>query len=252
MFMATSRNLVFISGTSKGLGKALLEKYLNEGDFVFHISRSPSTSQHANQKHFQYSVSDWEHIEPILQEFYHFSQTEQFKEILLINNAGKLGEAKALHHIPIKDIVDTINVNLTSAMAWISLFLEKFSESEYPLSIINISSGAAKSSIHGWSVYSASKAGLDRMTQTVALETSTRKARTQVYSIYPGVIDTDMQAEIRDSKLVDFPNRENFILLKTKGNLSTAQDVANKIHYLAHSIRPTSGSILDVRDIDLG
>jgi NAD(P)-dependent dehydrogenase (short-subunit alcohol dehydrogenase family) len=61
--------------------------------------------------------------------------------------------------------------------------------------IVNVSSGAAARPIPGWSAYCAAKAGLDMFTQVVALEVQDSNIR--VNALYPGLVDTDMQADIR-------------------------------------------------------
>jgi benzil reductase ((S)-benzoin forming) len=248
--MESSNKLILLTGSSKGLGNALLAKYLSEGDHVFHISRSKHESNEANQFHQQHSVTDWEQLAQTLIEFREYAAKHSFSEIVLINNAGILGTANSLDKVPVSDIANTINVNLTSPMVLISLFVKEFKESNYALSIVNISSGAAHSAIHGWAAYSASKAGMDMMTKTVSLELESREAPTRVYSIYPGVIDTGMQAQIRSTEPADFPSRQKFIDLKVDGNLSSSEEVAKKIHYLAHTLRPISGSIVDIREIE--
>jgi benzil reductase ((S)-benzoin forming) len=67
-------------------------------------------------------------------------------------------------------------------------------------------------------------------------------------SLAPGVIDTDMQSELRDSNVQVFPDQPRFAAMKNEGKLSSAADAASKV--LAFLDRPDFGShsVADVRD----
>ena len=66
--------------------------------------------------------------------------------------------------------------------------------------VVNISSGAASSPYAGWSVYCASKAGLDHFTRCVGLEQRGQAFPVTCIALAPGVIDTGMQEVIRASR----------------------------------------------------
>lgn len=247
----TSKKLVVLTGSSSGIGKALLELYLAQGHRVFHFSRSASSLSDTNQVHFQHSITDFQKLQESFATIVTQTKNEVYEEIVLINNAGQIGSAKAIQDQSSEEIKETLEVNLTGAMVCTSQFISSFNYRKEPLVIVNISSGAAQRAIHGWSAYSASKAGMDAMSKTVALELSKRVPAARVYSIYPGVVDTAMQAQIRQASKKDFPAIERFIELKNKGELSQSDIVAQKIAYIAHEAKPESGSILDVRQFDL-
>lgn len=63
--------------------------------------------------------------------------------------------------------------------------------------IVNVSSGAAHAPREGWTAYCSAKAGLFMMTRGLALEYGERGVA--VYGLQPGLIDTGMQASIRQS-----------------------------------------------------
>ena len=70
----------------------------------------------------------------------------------------------------------------------------------------------------------------------------------RVCSLAPGVIDTDMQVQLRGADVSQFPDQAMFADLHTKGQLSSADDAA--AHILAYLARPDFGSepVADVRD----
>ena len=103
--------------------------------------------------------------------------------------------------------------------------------------IVHISSGAARNPYAGWSVYCATKAALDMHARAVQLDAV---AGLRVASLAPGVIDTDMQAQIRASAEGDFPLRERFEALKRDGQLASADDVARRL--VAHVLSDAFGA----------
>ena len=74
--------------------------------------------------------------------------------------------------------------------------------------------------------YCAAKAGMDLFTQAVALEQAGLANPARVESMAPGVIDTDMQAELRAADPVLFPERERFLQMQAQGALVSPQDCA--------------------------
>ena len=100
----------------------------------------------------------------------------------------------------------------------------------------------------GSASYCAAKAGLDHLARAVALEEAALPNGARIVSLAPGVIDTDMQAQLRDSDPALFPERERFIGLKTGGQLDSPDQAAAKlIRYLDRSDFG-SNPVADVRD----
>ena len=105
-------------------------------------------------------------------------------------------------------------------------------------------SGAAPCA--GWSVYSATKAALDHHARSAALDAV---PHVRVASMAPGVIDTDMQTEIRASAPDKFPLLPQFQALKRDGLLSTPEACAQKILRYLLSDDFSNGAIVDVREM---
>ena len=129
-----------------------------------------------------------------------------------------------------------------------NLFIKHTKDLSCIKQVINISSGAAVKPYEGWSVYCASKAALDMFTKTVAKEQIEKSNGVDCISLYPGVVDTSMQAQIRASNEANFKNLQRFIDLKTRNELFTTTYVAEVIYALLEAKKLTNGSIYDIRN----
>jgi len=115
--------------------------------------------------------------------------------------------------------------------------------------IVNISSGAGRRPIFGWSAYCAAKAGLDMASRTVALECQSRGLAVEVTSLAPGVIDTAMQGTVRAASSEDFVDVERFRQMKAEGTLRRADDVAADILRLEAEGRLGKDPVQDLREL---
>ena len=97
-------------------------------------------------------------------------------------------------------------------------------------------------------IYCAAKAGMDHFTRCLALEEALKPDGARVCSLAPGVIDTDMQVQLRGAASTAFPDVGNFIGLKDKGLLSSPDGAAAQV--LGYLDRPDFGAnpVADVRD----
>jgi len=89
---------------------------------------------------------------------------------------------------------------------------------------------------------------MDHFTRCVALEEALKPNGATVCALAPGVIDTDMQTQLRGADASSFPDQHNFISLKDKGQLTSPDEAAARI--LAFLARPDFGinPVADVRD----
>ena len=154
----------------------------------------------------------------------------------------------ALDEVSPHDIERNIVVNLLGPM----LLMRRFLRATQPVAlrrIINISSGAARRPIFGWSAYCTAKAGLDMASRVVALECETRGMAVEVSSLAPGVIDTGMQETVRGATAEQFADVEKFRAMKADGVLRAAGDVAADILRLEAAGGLKGDPIQDLRTI---
>ena len=115
--------------------------------------------------------------------------------------------------------------------------------------ILHVSSGAARNAYPGWSVYCATKAALDLHAKAVALDAT---PALRVCSLAPGVVDTDMQAEIRATSADRFPMRERFEAMKRDGALVSADDCARRLVAYLTGDAFGSAAATDLRELPPG
>jgi NAD(P)-dependent dehydrogenase (short-subunit alcohol dehydrogenase family) len=132
-------------------------------------------------------------------------------------------------------------------MALCAAFLEATQAWALPRKVLNISSGLGRYPMASQAAYCAAKAGMDHFTRCLALEEALHSHGAQVCSLAPGVIDTDMQVQMRAAASEGFPNQGKFLQLKAQGQLSSPEQAAAQV--LRFLARPDFGQtpVADVR-----
>jgi benzil reductase ((S)-benzoin forming) len=241
------KSLFIITGASMGIGRGLAEKALKDSsNHVMGVSRSHSI-ENPRYTAITLDLSDvgalHDRILPL------FKNTAHFDRIVLINNAGMLGDVKHLGQINSESIPTLFNLNVTAPILLMNTFMQQLKDYMGHKIIFNISSGAGKRPIDGWSCYCASKAALDMATRVAFEENKISKQHFQIRAIAPGVVDTNMQQQIRASEVNDFSGVKRFAQLKANNELSTEEEVAEKFFLILNNLEKYNDPILDVRDI---
>ncbi len=234
--------LAIISGGSRGLGAALCAHYAAAGWRVLECSRSGS-GEHSLRLDFADPRTAAARLEQALQAL----SASKFEEIVAISNAARLGPVGRLSDYDADQLIEHLQVNMASGMLFMATVARVFATAACPKTLVNIGSGAALRPFQGWSLYCASKAGLERFVECLALEQAGLRDPFVALNISPGVIDTDMQAEIRAADEGGFPDRQRFIDLKEQGDLQPAARVAAAIAHIV-ALRLSTGGRYEVRD----
>jgi len=234
----------YVTGSSRGIGKALVEKILeNENNFVYGLSRN-NFILHDRFEHYRIDLSNIEEVKK-----FPFQEHKRSERVVLINNAATLGEVLPIGKHENEEIANTFHLNLITPSILINKFIQYYRNFFGTKQIINISSGAGRHAIESWAVYCASKSGLDLLSEVINLENSKDK-NFQIWSIAPGIVDTKMQEEIRKVQFEDFPNVNQFIDYKEKNQLYSPNFVANKIISILNSPQKYAKVCLDIRNLD--
>lgn len=236
-----------ITGTSKGIGKALAEELLRDADArVIGVSRN-CTLSHPQYRHQPMDLSDIAALEHNLQKV--FLPYPDAKKLVLINNAAVLGEIGYLGEQRNENFQFVFDVNVISPAILMNTFLNLYQTRDCPKVILNISSGAGKYPIDGWASYCASKAALDLLSLTAQKEQEVRQANTRIFSLSPGVVDTAMQEHIREANPARFSSVKKFIDYKENGDLAQPEKVAQKIGQLLKNEQKYGRVVMSVSEI---
>lgn len=161
---------------------------------------------------------------------------------ILVNNAGVVGPIGRIGDVDIEDWAANIETNLVGAFHAVQQALPPML-ARGGGTVINLSSGAARAPMEGWSAYCAGKAGLAMLTRSVHLEFGDQGIR--VFGFAPGVVDTDMQVSIRASGI-------NPVSRLKREDLAPAAEPAQAIAWLCTQAADRyCGQEVDVRDPDL-
>jgi len=239
------KSIYIITGSSKGLGKALVQHLSqNENNQIIGISRSGLNIQQDNYTDLKIDLSDTvtlvQHLDKIF-------PADNYERIVLINNAGWIGEIAPLGKLDPKGIADIQTINVIAPAILMNAFIQKYKDLKAKKLVINISSGAAEKNMDGWSGYSSSKAALNRMTETAQAESILHGFGTTYFALSPGIIDTPMQEAIRSASAQNFSQIETFKDYKNNQQLSSPEEVTEKIVYLIENADSYSGVLQDVR-----
>jgi NAD(P)-dependent dehydrogenase (short-subunit alcohol dehydrogenase family) len=241
--------LVWISGASGGIGRALVETVPWEGARVIGICRrAPDGAEHLHA-----DLADpaaW----PMVGESFR-SELESFDgdRAVFVHAAG------AIEPIGYAGEVDTgaytANVILNSAASQVlgHLYLAAASTgsaaspaADAGRHLVMLTSGAATSVYEGWTSYGAGKAAIDQWVRAAGAEQETRGG-VQVLAVAPGTVATAMQERLRSTTDAQFPKRQKFLDLYQAGKLSDPHEVATAMWRLLDA-GLDNGSVIDLRD----
>lgn len=218
-----------LTGHSKGLGLGIAKALLALGYPVLGLSRTTNQAIH-NQfpdllEQATVDLSTTAGLEELLGGKALRQFIQDATQLLLINNAGLVTPIGPLSAQNPDEVARSIHLNITAPMA-LSAALANMLQPPANLRILHISSGAGRSAYPGWSVYCATKAALDMHAQAVKIDAQNH---VKICSLAPGVIDTAMQATIRESDLELFPNKQRFIELNASGSLACPEKTGRQI-----------------------
>jgi benzil reductase ((S)-benzoin forming) len=248
--------LFVVTGASRGMGAAIAAQLLGEAsNTVICISRHENASLAAAAKQSGATCEQWraDLAEPIvvaarLQTRLAGFDGSAFARASLVNNAAMLTTIGGLEACSDEDLSAAMRVGLEAPLLLTAAFLRATSAWPGERRVLNISSGLGRRAMAGQASYCASKAGMDHMTRAVALDQALLANGAKIVSLAPGVIDTDMQVQLRSADSTGFPEQDAFVRLKESGQLASSENAAARV--LAYLERADFGAVpvADVRD----
>ncbi len=161
----------------------------------------------------------------------------------LIHNAGTLEPVGPLLEQSTDAIRQSLAVNVEAPIA---LSQALFDHMATGARILHISSGAAHRALAGWGAYCTSKAALYMVYEVLKAELGNRGVA--IGSLRPGVVDTPMQALIREQTPEDFPAVDQFRAMKANQQLTTPDDCAR---FIAAVLLETDAARFTKREWDI-
>jgi benzil reductase ((S)-benzoin forming) len=234
-----SDRVAVVTGASRGLGAGLARVFGEHGLAVAGCARNaPMLGGGDRVLSRAVDVTDAVAVDGFCAEV-----VERFGRIdLWINNAGLLEPIGPLAELEPAAVARHMDVNINGVVYGSRAFVRHLRARQGGGVLINISSGAARSAYAGWSAYCAGKAAVDRLSECIALEEQGRGLR--VHSVAPGIIDTDMQALIRDCEPERFPMVDKFLDLKARDAFSTPEFIAERLLALAFDPAAQTSDVL--------
>jgi benzil reductase ((S)-benzoin forming) len=258
--MTTIQHLTILTGASRGMGLAMAVQLLDPSRHLLCISRraNDELAEQARQKsapltQWTQDLADTTGSRERLQIWLEGLDTSTLKSATLINNAGVIPRIGPLDQCPPEDLANALRVGLEAPMQLTAGFLRataNWVEAGWrgPRKVLNISSGLGRNAMAAQAPYCAAKAGMDHFTRCSALDEAHREHGARLVSLAPGVIDTDMQSQLRAGDPAAFPDRSRFVELQRQGQLTSPEDAAARL--LAWLQRKDFGDkpVADVRD----
>jgi 3-oxoacyl-[acyl-carrier protein] reductase len=235
--------VALVTGASKGIGRAIAQRFIEEGakvafTYLSSVERGEALEKDlaalgGEAKGFRSDASSGEQAEQLIEDVVaHFGQID-----IIVNNAGITRDTLMLR-MSEEDFDQVISINLKSVFNT-TKHAQRYMLKQRSGSIINISSIVGIKGNAGQANYAASKAGIIGFTKSVALELGSRGIRCN--AVAPGFIETEMTG-VLDEKVVQ--TWRDAIPLKRGGQ---PEDVANACVFLGSDLSSyVSGQVLQV------
>jgi hypothetical protein len=239
-----------LTGQSRGLGAAIAADLLGRKIPVLGLSRRLNQDlATTNPKLLQQAAIDLASSDAV-QHWLDGSALPAFLKdataVLLINNAGSVQPIGPSQKQNTGAIALAVSLNVATPLMLTAALAAHCAGRE--LRVMHISSGAGRNAYAGWNIYCATKAALDHHARAAVLD---EMPGLKICSLAPGIIDTDMQGELRASSPDLFPMHEEFVEMKRDGSLVSPADAARKLVSFALSDQFGSEPVADLRKIEL-
>ena len=217
--MNNKRNIL-ITGTSRGIGKALAQHFLEEGDTVIGCSRSDSTLTHENYLHFKVDIADADSIRELF-----FKVRKQITHLdILINNAG-IAKMNAFALTPPESLRKIMDINVNGTFLCSQRALGLLRKAKNPR-IINMTTVAVPLQLEGEAAYAASKSAVETLTKIMAKELGGFNITCN--AIGPSPIQTDLIRGVSEEKIAELIQKQSV------KKMAKVEDVIRLVDFLTH------------------
>lgn len=222
-----SNKTILITGSSRGTGYKLTEKFAQEGYKVIAITRKSEALQKLVKQFPQVlkivdsDISTKNGRKSVIE----FLLKNNIELNYVINNAGTLEPIALLKDINEEEFEQMLQINLVAPIMLTSGLLKNNLITK-DSRILNISSIGADSPLPGILAYSSTKAGLDGFTKAASTENIV------IASVHPGEVDTHMQKQLRIAPSSKLPSTKQFQEAEKNGMLISTTISADYLFWL--------------------
>jgi len=223
------RQVVFVTGGSRGIGKAIVKKFIKSGSKVYYTYKNSK-----NKQLEKLNISKDKNLIAIKCDMSIASQINKIKKILsrekkidiLVNNVGDVIKRSSFLNSDDKLWQNAIDLNLMSAVRTTRITSKLLMKSKNGV-IINISSIAARTGGGGDSLhYSVAKAAVNIFTKGLAKELK----KIRVIGIAPSAVDTDFQKKYSSKQRL-----KRIIKETPMGRIGSPEEIAEFIYFVSSS-----------------
>lgn len=214
---------VIVTGGSSGIGKAITERFIEEGADVAVLDIQDDKKEEVEDKGAKYvhcDVSNWENVKKSVEEV-----VESFERLdIMINNAG-IGSVSGIREMDKYEWSNTMKVDLDGVMHGTKAAIPYLENTEG--TVINIASIYGLVGDVGSTAYNAAKGGVVNFTRSVADDMAEDNVR--VNSVCPGFVDTPMTEEVLENE--EF--KEHVMTQTPMKRVAQPEEIAGTVAFLA-------------------
>jgi 3-oxoacyl-[acyl-carrier protein] reductase len=216
--------VIIVTGGSRGIGKAIAEKFAEEGAKVVITYKNAVDAEYFEGKGIKHAMCDAANTAEV--QVFIDSVIKEFGKVdVLVNNAG-LTKDGLLMRMSEADWDIVLNTNAKGVFNFTKAVCRQMI-SQKQGKIVNISSVVGITGNAGQSNYSASKAAVIGFTKSIAKELASRNIN--VNCIAPGYIDTDMTSKLNDNI------KQGILEAIPLKKIGSGDDIANAVMFLSSS-----------------
>ena len=222
---------IVITGSRKGIGKALTEHYLGNGWRVVGCSRGDASIEHSQYLHFSLDVSDENAVIAMARKL----KTDFDRVDALLNNAGIASMNHSLL-TPAKTVNRILQTNVVGTFIFCKEMAKLMRRTNNPR-IVNFTTIAHPLNLEGEAIYAASKAAVESLTRILARELAELKIT--VNAVGPTPVETDLIRGVPEAKMKALLARQSI------QRIGEVTDIINAIDfYLSEESDFITGQVL--------
>jgi benzil reductase ((S)-benzoin forming) len=233
--------LIWVTGASQGIGKALIEAVPWQQARVIGVSRRPGPAP----VHVAADLADpsgWDMLEASFnRELPGFSGGR----VMFVHAAGTIGPIGFAGETDPRQYRASVMLNAAAPLILAEAFLRAVHNLGCRRQLVLLSSGAARRPYPGVAAYGAAKAAIDQWVRAVGNEQA-RRGQAEVLAINPGRVATAMHEQLRAAGNDRLPDHSEFTRLHEDGLLSDPGDVARQIWARLDDQDITPGQVLNL------